>query len=236
MTGVPSGARPAAVSPNDKAEWDAWAESYARDVDWIEEIHNADLAKLTCADGARALDIGCGTGRRALAVFGRSARLTAVDFSPGMAAAARRTLAGLKQAEVLELDIEKDALPAGLEFDAAIAVSVMHHLKDARAALDRVKERLAPGGVIVIVDAVCGNSPLSAARYYLEMLGLHNPLKLALAFARGLLLDTRLSRHKAREARLTFAEFSGRYTAILPGARAEVRHGLFGYLVWKKPL
>lgn len=224
-----------ASSPNDPAEWDAWAREYGADVDWVEEIHNADVARLAGADGARVLDIGCGTGRRARAVFGRAAKLTAVDSSRGMAAVAREVLAGLKQAEVLELDIEKDELPAGLEFDSAVAVSTMHHLRDPEAALKRVKERLAPGGVILIVDALSGNPPLTAARYYLEMLARHNPFKLARAFFRAFFLKTRVAGHKAREVHLTFEEFTRRYAAILPGARTEVRHGIFGYLVWKKP-
>jgi len=223
-------------SPNDPAEWDAWAPYYGADVDWVEEIHNKDLAALAGADGRRVLDIGCGTGRRALAVFGRAAKLTAVDSSRGMAAVARQVLAGIKQAEVLELDIVKDALPAGLEFDAAVAVSTMHHISDPEAALARVKERLVPGGVIVIVDALSGNPPLTAARYYAEMLTLHSPFRLGRAFFRAFFLKTRVARHKAREVHLTFEEFSRRYAAVLPGARAEVRHGIFGYLVWKKPL
>lgn len=48
-------------------------------------------------------------------------------------------------------------------------------------------------------------------------------------------MSARVSRHKKREAHLTFEQFKRRYEAVLPGARAEVRHGIFGYLVWKKP-
>lgn len=223
-------------SPNDPAEWDAWARDYGADVDWVETIHNPDLAKLAGAEGGRVLDIGCGTGRRALAVFGRSAKLLAVDSSRGMAAVAREVLAGLPRASVLELDIEKDELPAGQEFDAAVAVSTMHHVRDPEAALNRVKKSLAPGGVIVIVDALSGNPPLTAARYYLEMLILHSPFRLARAFFKAFFMKTRVASHKAREVHLTFEEFTRRYAAILPGARTEVRHGIFGYLVWKKPL
>lgn len=224
-----------ASSPNDPAEWDAWAPAYGADVDWVEEIHNRDIAELAGAQGLRVLDIGCGTGRRARAVFGRAGKLTAVDSSRGMAAVAREVLAGLKQAEVLELDIEKDDLPAGLEFDAAVAVSTMHHLRDPEAALKRVKERLASGGVLVIVDSLSKNPPLTAARYYVDMLKLHCLFRLAKGFLRSVVLDTRVSRHKAREVPLSFEEFTRRYAAILPGAKTEVRHGIFGYLVWKKP-
>jgi len=222
-------------SPNDPREWDAWAPYYAGEVDWLEEIHNPDLRELARPDGRRVLDIGCGTGRRALALFGAAASLTAVDSSAGMAAAARENLRGLGGAQVLEMDIEREEFPPGLQFDAAVAVSTMHHIKEAGAALERVKERLVPGGRLIIVDAVAGNPPLRALGYYLEMLSRHSPLRLAAAFARGFLLDTRLARHKRREVHLTFAEFRRRYGEFLPGARCEVRHGIFGYLVWDKP-
>lgn len=221
-------------SPNDPAEWDAWAQDYGSDVDWVEEIHNPDLLELAAPAGKRVLDIGCGTARRARAVFAGAAKLTAVDSSRGMTAVARGVLKDLKQAEVLELDIEKDELPPG-PFDAAVAVSTMHHIRDAEGALARIKERLAPGGVLVIVDALAGNPPLTALRYYRDMLRLHNPFRLALGFFRAFFLDTRVARHKAREVHLTFDEFTRRYAPILPGAKTEVRHGIFGYLVWKKP-
>lgn len=223
-------------SPNDPAEWDSWAPHYGEDVDWVEEIHNPDIKSLLAPDGRRVLDIGCGTGSRARAVYGGAARLTAVDSSSGMAAAAREALRGLGQAEVLRLDIEKDELPEGLVFDAAAAVSVMHHLKDYKGALERVKARLVPGGTLLIVDALAGNPPLTALKFYLEMLARHSPWRLAAAFARGAFLDTRLARHKAREVHLTLEQFRRRYEEPLPGAAVEVRHGLFGYLVWKKPV
>lgn len=234
---IPAARRPADLpcSPNDPGEWDAWAPYYAAEVDWLEEIHNPDLRALAEPDGRRVLDIGCGTGRRALALFSAAARLTAVDSSRGMAAAARENLKALGQAQVLELDIERNDFPPGLQFDAAVAVSVMHHIKEAGAALERVKARLVPGGRLIIVDAVAGNPPLRALGYYLEMFSRHSPLRLAAAFARGFLFDTRLARHKRREAHLTFSEFCRRYAEVLPGARCEVRHGIFGYLVWRKP-
>jgi SAM-dependent methyltransferase len=224
-----------AASPNDPAEWDEWARYYGADVDWVEEIHNPDIRELAAPDGRRVLDIGCGTGRRALAVLGGASKLTAVDFSAGMVSVARETLSDARQADVLHLDIERDDLPAGLEFDAAVAVSTMHHLSDYEAALERVKDRLAPGGTILIVDSLSGNPPLTAAGYYLEMLKIHNPVRLARAFFRSFFMKTRVSRHKSREVRMNLEEFRRRYAAVLPGAFTEVRHGIFGYLIWKKP-
>ena len=47
----------------------------------------------------------------------------------------------IRSGEVLELDVERDELPAGLRFDAAVAVSTMHHVKDAAGALEKVKAK-----------------------------------------------------------------------------------------------
>lgn len=231
-----SGPFPAPMSsPDDPSEWDEWAPYYGEDVDWVEEIHNRDVRELTSPDGRRVLDIGCGTGRRARAVFGGAEKLTAVDFSPGMAAVASETLKDMPQASVLRLDLEKDDLPAGERFDAAVAVSTMHHIRDAGALLEKVKARLVPGGTLLIVDALSGNPPLTAARYYLEMLGMHDPLRLAAAFFRAFFTRSRVSRHKERETLMTLEDFRLRYSGLLPGASVSVRHGIFGYLVWKKP-
>lgn len=223
-----------ASSPNDPEEWDEWAGDYGRDVDWVEEIHNRDLLELLPAEGKKVLDAGCGTGRRARALFGKAAKLVAVDSSKGMAKAAKETLSIMPQAEVLELDIEKGGLPKG-EFDAVIAVSVMHHVRDAEAAVRNIVDSMAPGGTLVIIDAVADQPKLTALRYYLEMLFRHNPLRLFRAFLKAFFLNTRVARHKRREIPLSFDEFRRRYAALLPGAVTEVRHGIFAYLIWKKP-
>ena len=223
-----------ASSPNDPREWDEWAGEYARDVDWLEEIHNRDLAALLPSEGKKVLDAGCGTGRRSRALFGRAARLTAVDSSKGMVKAAKEALALLPQAEVLELDIEQGGLPRG-EFDAVLAVSVLHHIRNAEAAVRNLVDSMAPGGTLVIIDAVAGQPGPAALRYYLELLFRHSPLRLFRAFLDAFFSDTRVARHKRREVPLTFEEFRRRYAPLLPGAAAEVRHGIFAYLVWRKP-
>ena len=223
-----------ASSPNDPKEWDEWAEDYGRDVDWVEEIHNRDLAALLPLEGKKVLDVGCGTGRRALSLFSRAAKLTAIDSSKGMVKTAKEVLSAMPQAEVLELDMENSGLPKG-EFDAVIAVSVMHHVRNAEAVVRNIVDSMAPGGRLVIIDAVTGQSWLTALRYYLEMLSMHNPLRLFRAFLKAFFLDTRVARHKRREVPLSFEEFRRRYAAILPGAVTEVRHGIFAYLIWKKP-
>ena len=107
-------------SSNRREEWDAWAPDYGRDVDWLEEILDPDLRELLAPAGKRVLDAGCGTGRRAASVLGDASAVLAVDFSEGMAAVARDVFSAMGGAEVLLLDMEKEPLPPGRPFDAAM--------------------------------------------------------------------------------------------------------------------
>ena len=222
-------------SSNRREEWDAWAPDYGRDVDWLEEILDPDLRELLAPAGKRVLDAGCGTGRRAASVLGDASAVLAVDFSEGMAAVARDVFSAMGGAEVLLLDMEKEPLPPGRPFDAAMAVSVMHHIADPAAVLGKIKASLVPGGRLVLVDFVSGRPKAEALKYYLEMACRHAPWRLVAAFLKRSFCKTRLSAHQARENHLTLDAFERRYADLLPGGRVEVRHGIFAYFVWDKP-
>jgi SAM-dependent methyltransferase len=95
--------------------------------------------------GARALDVGCGTGRlsRALAE-NEGARVWGVDPSPEMVAVARSKSVNVKQARAESLPF-KDAW-----FDAVVFHLVVH-LVDRPAAFAEARRVLAPRGRIAIV-------------------------------------------------------------------------------------
>jgi ubiquinone/menaquinone biosynthesis C-methylase UbiE len=95
--------------------------------------------------GERVLEIGCGHGVAASYVCERGARLTAIDRSPKMVAAAAKRNAGYDDAEFLVGELE--ALDLGeRRFDVIFAVRVgLFHREPERAR--RLAERwLAPGG------------------------------------------------------------------------------------------
>jgi len=112
-----------------------------------------------CAgEGARVLEIGCGTGALTERLVARGARVAALDQNPEMLDLARARLAAVPGAEVAwheRTAAEIDALPVG-GFDAvvsAFALSEMSH--DERAyVLRAARERLAAGGVLAVGDEV----------------------------------------------------------------------------------
>lgn len=101
--------------------------------------------------GASVLEIGCADGLVTEALARAGYRVTAVDLSPAMVAAARRRLAdaGL-EAEILEADL--DSLSLGRRFDVVLAVmwNFFHYAADPHAALARLVAHTASK---LIVDA-----------------------------------------------------------------------------------
>jgi cyclopropane fatty-acyl-phospholipid synthase-like methyltransferase len=111
---------------------------------------------LLLPEDGRILDIGCGFGLFA-AYFGQTQRertIVGVDPDERRIAMARRTCAelGLGHHEFIAGDA-RDASVTG-PFDAAYMLDVMHHIprEDQRRLLERLRDLLAPRGVLVVKD------------------------------------------------------------------------------------
>ena len=101
--------------------------------------------------GAAVLDIGTGPGvlLAELARLRPDLRLTGVDLSPAMVAAARRNVAGratVQVGDVAELPF------ASAAFDVAVSTLSMHHWDDPAAAVPELARVLRPGGRLLIYD------------------------------------------------------------------------------------
>ena len=76
-----------------RAGYDRWAAVYDHEANPLIGLEEPVVREaLGDVRGLAALDLGCGTGRHALWLAAHGATVTAVDFSEGMLAAARRNL------------------------------------------------------------------------------------------------------------------------------------------------
>jgi SAM-dependent methyltransferase len=100
---------------------------------------------LSGAPGGRLADIGGGTGNYALALQNEGWRPVVIDRSKAMLA--RASAKGL---QTVEADAQR--LPFGDgTFDAAMMISMLHHVEDRAAAVAEARRILRPGGRLVLM-------------------------------------------------------------------------------------
>ncbi|WP_246607474.1 class I SAM-dependent methyltransferase [Paractinoplanes toevensis] len=96
----------------------------------------------------RVLDAGCGTGNLTRALRQREpGEIVAVDMSPVMLKRARRKNPRVTHLRV-DLNGDLAALPG--QFDAIVCGNVLYALADPARSMARLRERLAPGGRLVV--------------------------------------------------------------------------------------
>lgn len=129
--------------------YDLWSAVYDDDgnpLTSLEEPHVDHLLQEVRA--LRVLDVGCGTGRHAVRLAARGAQVTAIDFSTGMLAGARRK-PGAGAVTFLEHDL---ALPLPLppaSFDRVLCCLVLDHVADLPAFFAQLRRVCRPGGFVV---------------------------------------------------------------------------------------
>ncbi len=106
----------------------------------------------------RALDVAGGPGLLAGALLPLVASTTVVDVAPALLA--------LAPAGVATVVARAEQLPFGAaEFDLVTCVMSLHHIDRPPRALDEMVRVLAPGGRIVLEDAIADNDPAIARRW-----------------------------------------------------------------------
>ena len=120
------------------------AERYDRTRSASPSVVRALRGALDGAPGRRLADIGGGTGNYALALRGEGWEPVVIDRSAAMLARAAR-----KGLHTVEADAQR--LPFADEtFDAAMMVSMLHHVEDRGAALAEAQRILVRGGRLVL--------------------------------------------------------------------------------------
>jgi len=124
----------------------------------VDQIRDALAEAAVRSQGARVLEIGCGTGAVTERLIARGALVTAVDQNPEMIERARARLAHSSHDAITFVErtaSEIDAFPQG-SFDAVVAslsLSEMSH-QERSFVLKCAMRALRPGGVLAIADEV----------------------------------------------------------------------------------
>jgi len=100
-------------------------------------------------DGGHVLDVATGTGLVAEALLARGFRVTGLDQSPGMLAAARARFAGCVEL----VEASADALPfADASFDHLTFTYLLRYVDDPGATLAELARVVRPGGTVAMVE------------------------------------------------------------------------------------
>lgn len=98
---------------------------------------------------AQGFDMGCGSGRWAVLVAPKVAKLTCIDPSPEALSVAKRKLAHLSNTVFLNAGVSDQPLPPNSQ-DFGYSLGVLHHIPDTAAALQDCVKMLKPGAPFLV--------------------------------------------------------------------------------------
>jgi SAM-dependent methyltransferase len=179
----------------------------------------------------RALDVGCGAGFTARALARGSDEVLAIDLSPKMIELARQRSDGIANLKFEIADVMAIDLPSE-SFDCIVSVSTLHHLPMEQALL-RLRDALAPGGVLGIVDLVRATGVRD------RMIDLLAAPMIAASFLRRRMrpeLRRAWDDHGRGDVYPTFAQVRQLCDKILPGAAARQLVRWRYSILWTKPV
>jgi ubiquinone/menaquinone biosynthesis C-methylase UbiE len=135
--------------------WDAMAPHYDRDMRRLEPLlFGRDVRPSVCAQASGdVLDVAIGTGLN-LPHYPPGVRLTGVDLSPVMLAAAAKRAADIGlTVELSEADAEHLPFPDA-SFDTVVCTLALCSVADDEAAIAEMYRVLRPGGQLLLLDHV----------------------------------------------------------------------------------
>ncbi|MDD5628355.1 MAG: class I SAM-dependent methyltransferase [Elusimicrobia bacterium] len=130
--------------------YDLWAEVYDTDGNPLTAMEEPVVDRLLGpVRGLRVADVGCGTGRHALRLARRGARVTGLDFSQGMLAKARAK-PGAAGVRFVRHDLARPLPLRSGSCDRVVCSLVLEHIKDLGRLFRELKRVCRPGGLIVV--------------------------------------------------------------------------------------
>jgi SAM-dependent methyltransferase len=215
-----------------RAAFDRLAELSDGGWDHNAHYHGFLLSQLPARCG-QALDVGCGTGAFARLLAGRCERVLAFDLAPRMVEVARSRSGSHPNLRFLVADAASWPFPPA-RFDCVASVAAAHHLPLA-PLLTRMRDALAPGGTLLVLDVHRLRTPADLA---VSLLAVPVARLLRLRHTGRLGEPPQLRRAWAEHVRtdryLSLAEVRAACAGVLPGASVR-RHLLWRYsIVWRR--
>src|SRR5947209_14523461 len=136
--------------PSVRTGYDRWAAVYDHDANPLQALEGPIVREaLGDVRGLAALDLGCGTGRHSLWLAAAGAAVTAVDFSDGMLAEAKRK-PGADAVRWVAHDLHRPLPFAEATFDLVVSGLVLEHLHELDGFFAEARRVLKPGGRAVV--------------------------------------------------------------------------------------
>ncbi|MEO1532421.1 MAG: class I SAM-dependent methyltransferase [Pseudomonadota bacterium] len=135
-------------APHERGDWSA--ADYDHNARFVSDLGAPVLALLGDIAGKDVLDLGCGDGALTEKLVAAGARVTGVDASADMLAAARARGLDVEAADGQALAFEN-------AFDAVFSNAALHWMTRPDAVIDGVARALRPGGLFVAEFGGMGN-------------------------------------------------------------------------------
>ena len=134
-----------------RAGYDRWSRVYDHDANPLQALEESHVrAAMGDVRGREVLDLGCGTGRHAAWLARAGARVTALDFSEGMLAEARRNVPPGGRVRFIAHDLHEPLPLREGSSDAVVSGLVLEHLRDLPTFFREAHRVLRPDGRAVV--------------------------------------------------------------------------------------
>lgn len=154
-----------------RRHYDRWRAVYSRSR-LLASLQRKALADLDLRADDRLLDLACGAGKLVRAAAPQVERAIGLDLSPEMIEEARRRTAAEAPdaADRIQFVVgSSDQLPfADGEFTALVTTTALHHFPAPAASVREMARVLAPGGRLLIGDAVRDMPPAALGDAFLR--------------------------------------------------------------------
>jgi malonyl-CoA O-methyltransferase len=152
MTGEPQVRRASDARSDVARAYDRWSRRYDDDDNETRDLDARVVRQSRLhLDGARVLELGCGTGKNSHWLATRARELIALDFSPGMLDVARRRVRAA-HVRFIEHDITRPWPVEPVSCDVVVGNLVLEHVHELGPVYTEAARALRPGGQLYVCE------------------------------------------------------------------------------------